>query len=163
MSDSFPPDSSVHGISQARILEWVAIPFSRGIFLTQGSNPGLLHCWWILYHLSHQGYIYFTTIKLKKKTNNAAAEMSSPVGSPVYGLPGNRCQCLLASLATLLSRGPLLKAHLALAFLTCEVSLLVSEVCGSAASGFRPHLEQTLGADVTTSPRTPGNGAGDGL
>ena len=25
-----PPVSSVHGISQARILEWVAIPFSRG-------------------------------------------------------------------------------------------------------------------------------------
>ena len=25
-----PLDSSVHGISQARILEWVAIPFSRG-------------------------------------------------------------------------------------------------------------------------------------
>ena len=25
-----PPGSSVHGIFQARILEWVAIPFSRG-------------------------------------------------------------------------------------------------------------------------------------
>ena len=25
------------------------------IFLTQGSNPGLPHCRWILYHLSHQG------------------------------------------------------------------------------------------------------------
>ena len=25
-----PPDSSVHGILQTRILEWVAIPFSRG-------------------------------------------------------------------------------------------------------------------------------------
>ena len=25
-----PPGSSVHGISQARILEWVAMPFSRG-------------------------------------------------------------------------------------------------------------------------------------
>ena len=25
-----PPGSSVHGFSQARILEWVAIPFSRG-------------------------------------------------------------------------------------------------------------------------------------
>ena len=25
-----PPSSSVHGILQARILEWVAIPFSRG-------------------------------------------------------------------------------------------------------------------------------------
>ena len=24
-----PPDSSVHGILQARILEWVAIPFSK--------------------------------------------------------------------------------------------------------------------------------------
>ena len=29
--DSSPPGSSVHGILQARILEWVAIPFSRGI------------------------------------------------------------------------------------------------------------------------------------
>ena len=28
--------------SQARILEWVAIPFSRAIFPTQGSNPCLL-------------------------------------------------------------------------------------------------------------------------
>ena len=43
------------GISQARILEWVAISFSRGIFRTQGSNPGLPHCRKTLYHLSHQG------------------------------------------------------------------------------------------------------------
>ena len=28
-----PPGSSVHGISQARILEWIAIPFPRGSFL----------------------------------------------------------------------------------------------------------------------------------
>ena len=28
--DSSPPVSSVHGILQARILEWVAIPFSWG-------------------------------------------------------------------------------------------------------------------------------------
>ena len=27
----------------------------QGIFLTQGSNPGLQHCRHILYHLSHQG------------------------------------------------------------------------------------------------------------
>ena len=27
----------------------------QGIFPTQGSNPGFLHCRWILYHLSHQG------------------------------------------------------------------------------------------------------------
>ena len=28
--DSSPPGSSVHGLLQARILEWVAMPFSRG-------------------------------------------------------------------------------------------------------------------------------------
>ena len=27
----------------------------QGIFLTQRSNPGLLHCRQMLYHLSHQG------------------------------------------------------------------------------------------------------------
>ena len=40
--DCSPPGSFVHGILQARILEWVVIPFSRVIFLTQGSNPHLL-------------------------------------------------------------------------------------------------------------------------
>ena len=34
--DSSPPGSSVHGILPARILEWVAISFSRG-----SSNPGI--------------------------------------------------------------------------------------------------------------------------
>ena len=36
-----PMDYTVQGILQARILEWVAFSFSRGIFPTQGSNPGL--------------------------------------------------------------------------------------------------------------------------
>ena len=45
------PGSSVHGILQARILEWVSHFLLQGIFLTQGSNLGLLHCRWILYHL----------------------------------------------------------------------------------------------------------------
>ena len=35
------PGSSVHGIPQARILEWVAISSSRGIFLTKGLIPSL--------------------------------------------------------------------------------------------------------------------------
>ena len=50
-----PMDYAVHGILQARILEWVAFPFSRGTFPTQRSNPGLLHCRQILYQLSHKG------------------------------------------------------------------------------------------------------------
>ena len=39
------PGSSLHGILQARVLEWVAISFSRGSSQprdrTQGSNPGI--------------------------------------------------------------------------------------------------------------------------
>ena len=50
--DYSPPGSSVHGISQARILKWAAISSSRG------SIPHLLcllHCRQILYSLSHHG------------------------------------------------------------------------------------------------------------
>ena len=52
--DCSPPSSSVHAGLQARILEWLPCP-PPGIFPTEGSNPGLLHCRQILYHLSHQG------------------------------------------------------------------------------------------------------------
>jgi len=91
---------SFHEILQARILESVAFPFSRGssqpmdqaqvsrtaggfftaepqgkpkntgmgslsllqgIFLTQESNQGLLHCRWLLYQLSYQGSPHFIT------------------------------------------------------------------------------------------------------
>ena len=49
-------DSSVHGISQARILEWVAIFFPRGFSQPRdqtsvlGIANRLLHCRQILYH-----------------------------------------------------------------------------------------------------------------
>ena len=45
---------SVHGIFQARVLEWGAI-LLQGIFPTQGLNLGLPHCRQTLYPLSHQG------------------------------------------------------------------------------------------------------------
>ena len=47
-----PMDYIVHGILQARILD--SIFLLQGIFPTQGSNPGLLHCRLILYQLSHR-------------------------------------------------------------------------------------------------------------
>ena len=37
--DWSPPRSSVHGILQARILAWVAMPSSRRIFPTQPMSP----------------------------------------------------------------------------------------------------------------------------
>ena len=71
-----PSVSSVHGISQARILDWVVISSSRGIFLTQRSNLRLLR----LLHwqadsvpLSHLGtplvfnYQIFKSWELRKK------------------------------------------------------------------------------------------------
>ena len=53
--DYSPPGSSVHGIIQARTLEWLAIPSSR-----QSSWPRNQTCisyiscisWWVLYHFS---------------------------------------------------------------------------------------------------------------
>ena len=50
-----PTDYTVHGILQARILEWVSLSLLQGIFPTQESNQGLLHCKWVLYQLSYQG------------------------------------------------------------------------------------------------------------
>ena len=53
----WPSISTVYGIGSHSLLQ--------GIFPTQGSNPGLPHCRWILYQLSLQGsphiyiYIYF--------------------------------------------------------------------------------------------------------
>ena len=48
------PGSSVHGILQARDTRMDSHSLLQGIFLTQGSNLGLLHCRQILSHLSHQ-------------------------------------------------------------------------------------------------------------
>ena len=64
-TDCSPPGSSVHGILQGRILEWVAMPSSRGVFPTQGSKSGPLHCRQILYQLSHQGSPLFGNVGLQ--------------------------------------------------------------------------------------------------
>ena len=47
--------SSVHRDSPGKILGVGYHALLQGIFPIQGSNPGVLHCRWILYHLSHQG------------------------------------------------------------------------------------------------------------
>ena len=36
--------SSIHGNYQVRVLEWFAVSFLRGVFLTQVLNLGLQHC-----------------------------------------------------------------------------------------------------------------------
>ena len=53
--DYSPPGSSVLGILQARILEYIAMPSSTEIFLTQELNPHLYHLlqWQAFFFFSH--------------------------------------------------------------------------------------------------------------
>ena len=53
--DSSPPGSSVHGDSPGKNTGVGYHALLQGILPTQGSNPGLLHCRRILYHLRYQG------------------------------------------------------------------------------------------------------------
>ena len=53
--DCGPPGSSVHGDSPGKNTGVGCHSLLQGIFPTQGSNPDLLRCKRILYHLSHQG------------------------------------------------------------------------------------------------------------
>ena len=79
MSDSLrphelycPPGSSVHGIFQARILEWVATFFSRGRFQPRDrTRMSFVFCIGrrVLYQLSHQGspkYMIYTKYMICK-------------------------------------------------------------------------------------------------
>ena len=53
--DCSPPGFSVHGDSPGKDTGVGCYALLQGIFPTQGLNPGLPHCRWILYYLSHQG------------------------------------------------------------------------------------------------------------
>ena len=44
-----------HGILLAKILEWVAFPFSKGSSQPRDRTQVYPHCRWILYQLSHKG------------------------------------------------------------------------------------------------------------
>ena len=53
--DCSPPGSTVHRDSAGKNTGVGSLSLLQGIFPTQGSDPGLLHCRQILYQLSHQG------------------------------------------------------------------------------------------------------------
>ena len=55
------PGSSVHGICQARILKWVAIPCSRRSSQLRGQNWVSCISRWIFYCLSHQVSLGFSS------------------------------------------------------------------------------------------------------
>ena len=61
-----PLSSSVHGISRARILEWVAISFSKGSFWRRDWTHVPCIGKWILYFWNHLGSLNFKSIDNSK-------------------------------------------------------------------------------------------------
>ena len=57
--DCSPAGSSVRGNFPGQNTGVGGLSLLQGIFPTQGSNPGLPHCRWILYEQSHQGSLQF--------------------------------------------------------------------------------------------------------
>ena len=91
--DCCPPGSSVHGISQARILEWVAIPFSKEsswamdltcVFCMTGS---LFHGEWILYHWATRGVPVMFCSSLKALFSFTLLETKNLQYTTIQGLP----------------------------------------------------------------------------
>ena len=86
-----PKDYTAHGILQARILEWVAFPFSRGSFQVY------LYCRQILYQLSHKRSpsipraAVISSVKVKLLVTQSCLTLCdfmdySPSGSSVLGI-----------------------------------------------------------------------------
>ena len=65
-TDCSPPGCSVHGNLQARTLEWIATPFSRGSsWLRDQTWVSLPHYRQIPYPLSHQGSHFYLKVLAK--------------------------------------------------------------------------------------------------
>ena len=96
MSDSLQP----HGLPTRVLCPWDSPGKStrvgghallQGIFATQGLNPGLLHCSWFLYQLSHQGsppYLVFMTQFKQCPFLGPSHLLPQPKGSPPLCSPG---------------------------------------------------------------------------
>ena len=84
--DYSPSGSSVHGDSPGKNTGVGCHTLLQGIFPTQGLNPGLLHCRWILYCLSPQGKYWsasyhfgFTFSRISHKRHHTVDSLLDPV------------------------------------------------------------------------------------
>ena len=93
------PGSTVHGILQARILEWVAFPFCWGSSQPR-LNASLPHCRQILYQLSHKGsprILEWVAYPFSRGSSQPRNETSSPalqadsLPTELWGKPVGPC------------------------------------------------------------------------
>ena len=82
--DCSPPGSSIHGDSPGKTTGVGCHALLQGIFRTQGSNLGLLHCRQILYHLCYQGIWKHLLGELKFSSPMAQRDILSPSGCPIH-------------------------------------------------------------------------------
>jgi len=85
--DSSLPGSSVHGDSPGKNPGVGSHSLLRRIFPTQGSNPGLQHCSWLLYCLSNQGnpYIHIHKFIYERKKKKEKKEGRKEKGKKEKG------------------------------------------------------------------------------
>ena len=78
MSDSLQPhDYTIHGILQARILEWVVFPFSRESPQPRDQTHVLLPYRWILYHCTTWEAPFRLLNVLKPLNNNSVSALQN--------------------------------------------------------------------------------------
>ena len=80
-----PLSSSVHGISRARILEWVAISFSKGSSWHRDWTHVPCIGKWILYFWSHQGRLNFKSIVQFSSVAQLYPTLCSPMDCSMPG------------------------------------------------------------------------------
>ena len=106
-----------------------SLSLPQGIFPTQGLNPGLPHCRWILYHLSHQGspripeWVAYPFSRGSSQPRNRARVSRTAGGSspteppgkpfdPVHPESPRRLQLAFARAVTASAPHPLAHCHL---------------------------------------------------
>ena len=82
------------GILQARILEWVGMPFSTGSSWPSDQTHVLLHCRLILYPLSHEGGPNIYVFKIEKKTTQTKKPPCHPAPVQSSSWHFEKTQCV---------------------------------------------------------------------
>ena len=95
--DCNPPGSSVYGNFQARILEWVAIPFSRGSFWPRDQTwvcgiAGIFFTIWATREAPHLSIFYHNW---KKKSEDFSSAMEARLCTAEQGFPTSGISCLM--------------------------------------------------------------------
>ena len=134
------PGSSVHGTFPGRNTGVKGHSLLQGVFLTQGSNPGLLHCGWILYRLSHQGSPLKHCVTLKwasvilpwpNSKVKVTLQRNLPLPLPCPAVPGGDRACCSQD-------------HL------CAVQAWIPRHCGVLSSTFRLIFFSKMFASLTS-------------